>query len=72
MTACCKECEHWETIPEFRSDDRTAVCGVIKGTTAADSLAHLSVPSAVLITRADFGCTQFKPWNGVYSTRFIG
>ena len=73
MSNCCRECEHWDQIPDHRAKEDAAACKLIVFSTASQKpLAYLSNNGAALLTRADFGCVEFKRWRGVYSTRFGG
>ena len=70
----CEECEHWNKIPDKRHDGKPEQCNKITGPRMIDTktLAYMSEEKIVLITRPNFGCVMFEPWNGVYPTRFIG
>jgi hypothetical protein len=62
MTACCRECSYWGNTPDRRLPGTYAKCNLVEGPDAPfNSLAYIEIPGTVLVTRADYGCVQFKP-----------
>jgi len=62
MTACCRECHYWGNTLDRRLPGTYANCNLVEGPDAPfNSLAYIEIPGAVLVTRADYGCVQFKP-----------
>jgi hypothetical protein len=62
MAECCRECEYWDNTPDHRLPGAYANCNRVEGPDAPlNSLAYVETPGKTLVTRADYGCVQFKP-----------
>jgi hypothetical protein len=61
MAVCCRECENWGNAPDHRLPDTYANCNLVEGPDAPlNSLAYVDQRGTTLVTRADYGCVQFK------------
>ena len=79
MTVCCRECKYWDNRPDHRLPDTYANCNLVEGPDAPlNSLAYIDQRGTRLMTRADYGCIQFKQlWyfaddQGPYPLRWQG
>jgi hypothetical protein len=61
MAVCCRECKYWDSGPDHRLPDTYANCNFVEGPDAPlNSLAYIDHRGTRLVTRADYGCIQFK------------
>jgi hypothetical protein len=62
MAVCCRECAYWDNTADHRLPGTYAICNLVEGPDAPfNSLAYVESPRTPLVTRADYGCVQFKP-----------
>jgi hypothetical protein len=71
MPDCCRECEHWDLVPDQRvRENPRAECKLVLGSAEPlNQLAYVNVLGARLMTKAEYGCVQFKRGGyGILST----
>lgn len=61
MAVFCRTCEYWDNAPDHRLPDTYASCNLVEGPDAPlNSLAYVDTRGTALVTRAEYGCVQFK------------
>jgi hypothetical protein len=64
----CGRCDYWDRSSSSRIPNTYAVCKRVEGPDAPfDTLVYMDGTSSRLITRAEFGCSQFRPVNRNHS-----
>jgi hypothetical protein len=63
----CRNCDHWDKAAYDRLPDSYAVCRQVEGPDAPlNTLVYVEAQGARLMTRAEFGCVQFKALSSTY------